>query len=188
MHRFLVTVFLCLILFATAVVGATPGEKSQPRLQFNRDIRPILSQNCFFCHGFDKEKREAGLRLDVREAALEAGAVVPGSPEESLLIERITTSDKDDMMPPHDSAYELTGAEKSTLRRWIEEGAVYEDHWFYIPVVRPELPPGEGHPVDRFLAARWKSEKIETTSSADPRTVARRLCFDLTGLPPEPGW
>src|SRR5688572_5121442 len=105
-----------------------PGE----RVEFNRDIRPILSNNCFFCHGPDKSHRKAGLRLDLREAALAEGAIVPGKPDESELWSRLTTTDKDDAMPPEETHKVVTAAQREVLKRWISEGAEYQAHWSYV--------------------------------------------------------
>ena len=114
-------------------------------LRYNRDIRPILSDNCFACHGPDKANRKAGLRLDVREAAIapvESGdtAIVPGKVTESALIARILTSDEDEIMPPPKSHKKLTAAQKETLKRWVTEGAAYEKHWAYLPVQPGKVP------------------------------------------------
>ena len=156
------------------------------KISYNRDIRPILSENCFFCHGFDKEKREAGLRLDTFKGAtsLKSSAIIPGKPEESELIARIFTDDEEDQMPPPDSAYRLTKKQKETLKQWIKEGAKYEEHWAYQKLTRPEVPALANHPIDAFLKRTWTEHKIEPVKKADPRTLLRRLSFDLRGLPP----
>jgi len=154
-------------------------------LSYNRDIRPILSENCFACHGPDKASREAKLRLDVREVALKKDAIVPGDPEESELIYLINTDDEDDLMPPPDSHKSLTAAEKNILEEWIAQGAPYEPHWAYIKPERPAIPEmGAVHPIDNFILARLKPEKLVLSPPADKNTLARRLAFDLTGLPP----
>lgn len=182
------------LLFALVLAWATSSLAGE-KVSFNRDIRPILSENCFFCHGFDKEKREADLRLDIAEGALADlggyAAVVPGEPEDSEIIARVTSDDPDLVMPPHDSPYKLTAEEAETLRRWIAQGAEYEEHWAYTPLERPVPPnPEEAaspNPVDAFLEARWTEEGVAPSQVADPRTLARRLSFDLTGLPPSQG-
>jgi hypothetical protein len=102
-------------------------------IEFNRDIRPILSENCFLCHGHDKNRRKAKLRLDVREVAIERGAIVPGKPAESKLVDHIFAENPDDRMPPPDSRKVLTASQKALLKEWIAAGAAYEPHWAYIP-------------------------------------------------------
>ncbi|HSJ04314.1 MAG TPA: c-type cytochrome domain-containing protein, partial [Verrucomicrobium sp.] len=114
-------------------------------LRFNRDIRPIMSDTCFHCHGPDKSSRKGGLRLDIREEALKPGKsgaipIVPGKPEESEIIKRIFTADKDALMPPDEAHKELSSQQRETFRQWVAEGAVYEAHWAYTPLVRPEVP------------------------------------------------
>ena len=109
-------------------------------VDFNRDVRPIFSENCFYCHGQDPNKREADLRLDVRDVALKLKAFVPGNADASELITRINTDDRDDLMPPPKSNRRLSPAQKETLKRWISEGANYSQHWAYVPPVRPQVP------------------------------------------------
>lgn len=161
-------------------------------IEFNRDVRPILSDKCFHCHGADAEKREGGLRLDIREEAMkpaESGeiALVPGNPEKSHLLQRVLLAqDDDDVMPPEKSAKHLSAAEKSVLRQWITEGANYQGHWAFMPIARNE-PPQVGnlkHAVDRFIAARLEKEGLRMSPPADPATQMRRVALDLTGLPP----
>ena len=171
-------------LFASATVAAAP-------LSFNRDIRPILSENCFYCHGQDPNHREADLRLDVREAALEAAAIVPGKPEKSLLVEHIFSSDRDELMPPPKSNRTLTAEQKEKLKRWIAEGAVYEEHWAFIPPTRPPLPEVKKagwakNPVDQFVLSTLEREGLAPSPEADRATLIRRVALDLIGLPPTP--
>ncbi|HEY0076374.1 MAG TPA: c-type cytochrome domain-containing protein [Abditibacteriaceae bacterium] len=111
-----------------------------PKVQYNRDVRPILSENCFACHGFDKNQRKAGLRLDVREDALAAKAFVPGKPDASELVKRIFTDKADELMPPADSHKSLTAEQKQILKRWIAEGAEYQPHWAFIAPVKAPVP------------------------------------------------
>ena len=170
--------FVCAFTAATSL--AAPAE-----LRYNRDIRPILSDHCFACHGPDKNHREADLRLDVREAAIEAKAIVPGNPEASLLFERLHTEDEDDLMPPPEFKKPLSEAQKTLLTEWIRQGAPYEPHWAYTPLVRPTAPTDD-HPVDAFLRARLAELGTDLSPPADPRTLLRRLSLDLTGLPPAP--
>ncbi len=152
-------------------------------LSYNRDIRPILSDNCFFCHGPDASHRKAKLRLDVREEAVKAEAFAPGNAEESELVKRIFTADEDDLMPPPDSAKKLTAAQKETLKAWIAQGAKYEAHWAYLP---PKKAAVEGNGVDFLVRKQLKEKGLKPAPEADRRTLARRLSFDLVGLPARP--
>lgn len=172
------TTFLFILLSLPTALAA--------KISYNRDIRPILSDNCFFCHGFDKEKREGDLRLDTFEGATEFGAIVPGKPEKSELISRIDTHDKDDQMPPSDSVYRLSESEKQTLRQWIREGAEYEEHWAFKKLTRPAVPDRDSNPIDSFLKRTWANHQTTPVAPADPRTLLRRLSYDLRGLPPSP--
>ena len=163
-------------------------------LSFNRDIRPILSENCFHCHGPDKNHREANLRLDDRDAAIADFAWVPGSPDTSEAIQRILSTDPDEQMPPPDSARTLTAAQKDTLRRWVSEGAAYEAHWAYVAPTRPAVPASAApssatigsSAIDAFIDAGLARAGLPASSEADRRTLVRRLSLDLTGLPPAP--
>jgi len=176
--------------------GATAWGASPAKLGYNRDIRPILSTNCFFCHGPDEKKREAGRRLDVREGALKeidgVRAIVPGQPEQSELLKRVQTHDKDDLMPPPKSKRApLTAEQVATLRKWIEQGAEYEGHWAFLPV-RQDAPPkmqeaGWGrNEIDQFIGARLESEGLRHSPEADRATLIRRVSLDLLGLLPSP--
>lgn len=158
---------------------------AQAEVGFNRDVRPILSENCFQCHGFDKNTREADMRLDLREAAIEAEVLVPGKPEESEILARMKATDPDDIMPPPNSHKTLTAKEIATIEQWISEGAKYEPHWAYIPPVKAEVP-ADTHPIDYFIQARLKKEELEPAPEAPRHTLARRIHFDITGLPPSP--
>ena len=159
-----------------------------PRLSYNRDVRPILSDNCFACHGPDKNKREANLRLDVRESAVRKSAIVPGKPDESEAITRIFSKDPDEQMPPPASHKKLTDVQKETLKRWITEGAEYQPHWAYITPTLPAAPKvkGAATPIDAFILAPLEARNIRPAPPADRRTLLRRLSLDLTGLPPTP--
>ena len=170
--------FTSLIFLAT-----TFGAIAAP-LSYNRDIRPILSENCFACHGPDKASREAKLRLDIREAAIEKEAIIPGDLKKSDLIFYINSEDEDEIMPPPESHKKLTQAQKDTLAEWIKQGAPYEAHWSFIPAVRPDVPAlGEKHPIDNFIKAGLKGNEHEMSQPADKATIDRRISFDLTGLP-----
>lgn len=160
-------------------------------LSFNRDVRPILSDSCFNCHGPDKASRKAKLRLDLRDDAIEAGAFEPGNPSRSEAISRILSTDADEVMPPPDAHRQLTAKEKETLKRWVAEGAQYEPHWAFVPPVRPEPPtpttrPSPANPIDAFVVAELEKANLTPSPEADRRTLIRRLSFDLTGLPPSP--
>ena len=172
------------IILLTVAVAATSVTAAES-LSYNRDIRPILSENCFACHGPDKASRKAKLRLDVREVAVDKEAIVPGDSEASELVFLINSDDEDEIMPPPESHNRLTAKEKMLLARWIEEGAVYEPHWAYIKPQRHAVPEmGEKNPIDNFILARLKPEGLSISPAADPATLARRMSLDLTGLPP----
>ncbi len=156
---------------------------------YNRDIRPILSEKCFACHGFDAKHREADLRLDTPEGAYaltdgKLPGIKPGSPADSEVWRRIITGDKDDVMPPPDSHKVLEPAEKELIRKWIEAGARYEKHWAFEIPARPPVPAADGNPIDAFLLARLKKEGLKPSPEADKATLLRRVTLDLTGLPP----
>ncbi len=154
-------------------------------VRFNRDIRPIFSDNCFACHGPDRNARQADLRLDRREVALARGAISPGDTVTSKLVERIRNENDVLRMPPVYSGKTLTEEQKDLLVKWIEQGAEYEPHWAYIPPIRPEAPDGPAG-ID-FLVEKLLSERgLEPAAETDRRTLARRLSFDLAGLPPTP--
>lgn len=164
-------------------------------IDFNRDIRPILSDNCFACHGPDKKERKASLRLDTFMGATEGGEfsdpVVPGKPDESEVVTRIFHQDPDEIMPPPESHKKLTTEEKELLKKWIEQGAKYAEAWTYVPPVRHDVPKvsRKGWAVnwiDHFILDRLDREKLKPSPDADPVTLVRRLHFDLTGLPPTP--
>ncbi|MBT6959219.1 MAG: DUF1549 domain-containing protein, partial [Opitutae bacterium] len=164
-------------------------------LKFNRDIRPILSQNCFQCHGPDSKSRKAGLRLDQFKAAIAdqkgVRAIVPGKPESSELIARVFHSDPDEKMPPPEAKLTLSGTQKETLRQWITQGAEYEMHWAYIKPARPEVPKlkdkGWVHNnIDRFILRKLEEHRLKPMPKADRHALIRRLSIDLTGIPPTP--
>jgi mono/diheme cytochrome c family protein len=155
-------------------------------LSYNRDIRPILSDNCFACHGPDKTKQKGGLRLDVREAAtkpLKSGftAIVAGKAGESEMLLRILSTDPDEQMPPADSGHKLTTAQKEALRRWVAEGAAYERHWAFEPIRKT---PATGNAIDFFVHRQLAKVALKPSAAAAPETQLRRVSIDLTGLPP----
>lgn len=161
-------------------------------IEFNRDIRAILVQACFACHGPDSDARQAGLRLDQRQAAIEAGSIVPGDPESSELIRRVFADSEFEIMPPPEHPHELTDQQKDLLRRWVAEGAEYQPHWAFVLPERPPVPELENadwvrNPIDAFILAQLQQRGLEPAPEADRYTLARRVSLDLTGLPPEPG-
>ena len=171
------------------------------RVSFNRDIRPILADACFQCHGADERQRKAGLRLDVPEIAfkpVESGAIaiVPGKAIESELIKRLLSSDESVRMPPANSGKQITPQQIETLKRWIAEGAEYQGHWAFLPPVRPAVPNLKSqisnlksqisNPIDQFILARLDQAGLKPSSEADKPTLIRRVSLDLTGLPPTP--
>jgi hypothetical protein len=176
---------------ATAARPAPPEDR--PRLSFNRDIRPILSDNCFACHGPDNANRQAGLRLDVRERAieeLESGtrAIVPADVAASELVARVLSDDPDLVMPPPQAKIgRLSDSQVETLKRWIADGAAYEPHWAFVPPVKPPAPAESAeHPVDRLVSEKLATRGLALQPEADRVTLIRRATFDITGLPPTP--
>ena len=181
---------LVLLSLAALARGAAPA-----KLEYNRDIRPILSDKCFRCHGPDSQARKAELRLDVRDSALAlhdgARPIVPGKPADSDLVERIETDDPDDHMPPRKSNLRLSKDEIAVLKRWIAEGAEYQPQWSLLapqaaplPVVRQVTWPR--NEIDRFVLARLENAGLASSAEADKVTLLRRVTLDLTGLPPTP--
>src|SRR3954470_19743001 len=201
---------ISLLLLLALCTGPRFAPAAEKKLDFNRDIRPILCENCFQCHGFDEKARQAELRLDTPESALvkhdDITPIVPGHPEQSELWRRITSNDESEMMPPPDSHRALKAEQKERLKRWIEQGAPYAKHWSFIPPVKAPVPDihvgesaaadsnsrlGETRPpewprneIDNFVLARLEAEKLTHAPEADRRTLIRRLSLDLTGLPP----
>ncbi len=186
---------LCLIaVSALGLPALFAADSAADTVRFNRDIRPIMSDTCFHCHGFDAKSRKGDLRLDLREFALKAGksgaiAIVPGKPEESEIIKRLFTKDEDDLMPAKESHKTLTPEQKELFRRWVKQGAVYEAHWAYTPlapVTVPPMPAGGRNPIDAFIGAKLAEKKITPSAEAPKEKLLRRLSLDLTGLPPTP--
>jgi hypothetical protein len=166
---------------------SAPTEK----IEYNRDVRPILMDACISCHGPDSASREADLRLDQRDAAIEMAAIMPGDPDSSEMIRRILSEDETERMPPPETKKHLTEEQKQTLIRWIEQGAEYQPHWSFIAPTRPEPPAVKNeawilNAIDRFILARLQAEGLMPAAEADRRTLARRAALDLTGLPPTP--
>jgi hypothetical protein len=172
-----------LILLSLPLCAAEPSLPE--KIEFNRDVRPILSDNCFYCHGNDSGHRKAKLRLDIREAALKKDAFVPGDPDQSDLIERIFTDDEEELMPPPDSHKKLTAQQKQILKRWIAQGAEYQQHWSYNMPQKATIPAGK-NAVDTLVKQRITELGLKPSPEADRRTLIRRLYSDLLGLPPKP--
>ena len=180
-----------LIAFVAASAFAPSGPTAGADIGFNESIRPILVENCFACHGADSGSREAGLRLDRREDAIDYGAIIPGDSDSTMLLDRIYSDDPELVMPPPETKKQLTKKQKQLLVDWIDEGAEYEPHWSFIPPQRPELPAVTDeswirNPIDRFVLARLEAAGLAPAGEADRRTLARRVALDLTGLLPEP--
>lgn len=187
MPRFTLHYVTCVLLKCSMMLAAN----AQQPLDFNRDIRPILAENCLYCHGQDPAKREGNLRLDDREAAVASGAIVPGDAAGSLLLQRVHADNPDELMPPPKSNRTLSEEQKETLKRWISEGAVYQQHWAFVtPERAPEpavqKPDLARNAIDRFVLARLESAGLQPSPEADRATLIRRLHADLTGLPPTP--
>ncbi|WP_145177940.1 PSD1 and planctomycete cytochrome C domain-containing protein [Rubripirellula lacrimiformis] len=172
-----------------AIASSAAGDEATVKVSFDRDIRPILSENCYACHGFDSGARQADLRLDTRSGAVdEGGVVVPGDSSASALIDRVLTDDADEIMPPPDSGRVLTAAQKETLRRWVDQGAEYEIHWAFVPPTRDPVEPDRDsdrvHPIDRRIQDRLSEAGLDLSPLAPPATLIRRVSLDLVGLPP----
>jgi hypothetical protein len=192
----LVLVPIGAVLATWLLPGLAAAAKTDTKIAYNRDIRPILSNNCFKCHGPDAKERQADLRLDVRDEALrpnESGrrAIVPGKPASSALVRRIFSTSETFVMPPPESNKKLTAAEKELLKRWIEQGAEYQNHWSFLPPQRPSLPKVANatwprNVIDYFILARLEAEGLRPSPEAGKTTLIRRLTLDLTGLPPTP--
>ena len=186
------------LLFLILIGLAEASLAGEPKVDFNRDIRPILSNKCFACHGPDEEHREADLRLDIREVAIAVGsdrkAIVPGKPNDSELVLRICSDDPDTVMPPRETEKPLTQQEIEILQRWISEGAEYQGHWSFLPIKSEALPPIPALPlqaqvrngIDHFIYAKLAEHELQPSSEADRNTLIRRVYLDLIGLLPTP--
>jgi mono/diheme cytochrome c family protein len=179
----------CLLAVCGLLALAAGAAAADRPVDFNRDVRPILSDKCFACHGPDEKQRKADLRLDTQDGAAEVLAA--GKPAESELVRRITADDESERMPPKKSGKKLTPAEVELLKRWVAEGAAYKVHWAYVPPTRHPVPEVKDAAwplnwVDRFVLARLEKEGLRPSPEADKVTLVRRLYFDLTGLPPTP--
>jgi hypothetical protein len=177
------------IVLALALASAASPARADRPIEFNRDIRPILADACFRCHGLDARARKAGLRLDAPEGAFAirkgTTAIKPGDLKASAVWLRITSEDPDEVMPPPHSKKSLSAAQKETIRQWIEQGAKYQKHWSFEPIRRPAVPnSGAGTPIDAFLLDRLRRTGLSARPEADRETLIRRVAFALTGLPP----
>src|ERR1041385_3135464 len=185
---------LLMVLFCACLVAQAQPSKST--VDFNHDIRPILSENCFKCHGPDDVPRKAKMRLDIRAEALKPAKsgelpIVPGAPEKSELIKRVTAADLDDRMPPAKTGRTLSSGQINLLKSWIAQGAPYATHWAYVKPARPPLPQVTDkrwpkNSLDFFILSRLEREKLRPSPAADRYTLIRRVSLDLTGLPPTP--
>lgn len=178
----------CWLLLATPIASA---QAVRGPIEYNKHIRPILTENCFSCHGPDSASREAGLRLDIREEAIAAGAIVPGKSSESEMIARIFSESPKKVMPQPKTHKKLTTAQKELLKRWVDAGAEYQPHWAFITPKRPAVPAVNNkawvrNPIDAFVLAELERVGLAPAPEADRRTLARRMALDLIGLPPTP--
>jgi hypothetical protein len=177
------------MLSVSTVVALSRFAAAEP-VNFSREVLPVLSDRCFYCHGPDEKHRKADLRLDDEPAAKAVGkngaAIVPGAPEKSLIIQRMLSKDPDELMPPPEAHKDLTPAQIATLQRWIAEGAPWGKHWAFTPLLRPVVKE-PGNPVDALVGATLKREGLDFSPEADPRALLRRASLTLTGLPPTPG-
>jgi hypothetical protein len=182
---------LCFYLLLTAALGSPSIAAAERPLSYNRDVRPILANHCFACHGPDAKHREADLRLDDRAVALDTGAITPSAPDKSELIHRISSSDPEKQMPPPKAKKPLPDGDRELLRRWIAQGAVYEDHWAFLPVADARPPDVKDaawvkNDIDRFVLSELEQRGLAPSLEATRTTLIRRLTLDLTGLLPAP--
>ena len=182
----------CAVAAAAAWLPARAQERPAAPISFNRQVLPILANNCFSCHGPDEKQRETKFHFDTEEGAFaEDGIIVRGNAAKSVMVQMITNPDPDERMPPPDSGHALTEAQIELLRRWIDEGAKWDTHWAYVAPVRAEPPAPRDmdwvrNPIDRFIRARLEREDLEPSREADKAALLRRVTYDLTGLPPTP--
>jgi hypothetical protein len=174
---------IVVLVFWSLTCLADPTTAQDNKIDFNRDVRPILSDNCFLCHGPAESTREADLRLDDREAAIDSGALLPGEPDDSEVIARLFADDEDILMPPPSSNKQLTEKQRNILKQWVAEGAEYQEHWSF---VSPSKPAGDSNTpaIDYFIEKQLASAGLKFSPPAELSTLLRRVTFDLTGLPP----
>lgn len=181
----------CALWLGLCLFFPAQSHADERKLEYNRDIRPILAEACFACHGPDSAARKGDLRLDQRTAALEMGAIDPGHPELSSMISRITSADPEEVMPPPATKKVLTAEQKEKLTQWVQQGAEYQLHWSFIRPVKGQPPQVQQsaavrNPIDQFILAGVEAAQLTAAPEADRRTLARRVSLDLTGLPPTP--
>ena len=185
------------VIAAVACLNVSLIACAQDRIEFNRDIRPIMLDTCFQCHGPDSAARKADLRLDKREAAIERSALVPGQPTESEIIRRILSDNPEEIMPPPELKKPLTDAQKKTLTDWVAQGGEYQQHWSYLAPVKADVPSvpaaltathanWPSNPIDNFILQKLSQHGLTPAPEADRRSLARRVALDLIGIPPEP--
>jgi hypothetical protein len=185
-----------LLCWSSASLRGAETTAAKGTVEFSKDIRPILSNNCFQCHGPDSTNRKGGFRLDEEKSAFGVGdsgehPIVPGKPEASELVKRIMATDAGERMPPPDSGKSLKPKEIELLKRWISEGAKWQQHWAFVKPIAAPLPQVTDakwcrQDMDRFALAKLESQKLKPSPEANRETLIRRLSFDLTGLPPTP--
>ena len=184
-HERCLKLFLLLLMPVISLAGFSAPDP----VRFGRDVLPILSANCFSCHGPDEKNRQAGLRLDVESDAKSKRRsglpVAPGQPEKSLLLARLTSPDPDVVMPPPSAHRQVTPAQIETIKRWIAEGAQWGRHWSFEPVTRPAIT-GAQHPIDALVGAALAKKNLSLRPAAAPQSLVRRLWLDVIGLPPTP--
>ena len=189
---FLATTCVAVIVSVTVAGLRAQDQTSRAPVSFTREVLPILSNNCFACHGPDEKQRKTRFHFDTRNGAFaKRGVIEPGNAAESLLIEMVTHPDPKQRMPPPESGHTLTDTQISVLRRWIDAGAVWDTHWAYVPATRPDPPATKRagwtrNPIDQFILARLEREGLQPSPEADKETQLRRVTYDLTGLPPTP--
>lgn len=178
---------ILILVSLSQTISAQTGEKQT--IDYARDIQPILAENCFACHGVDPETRAQDLRLDIRDAAIDGGAIEPNDPDASSMVDRVYSDDPSTIMPPPESHRKLTAEQKDLLKRWIEEGAEYTTHWSLVAPVKTAAPKTKNekwvrNAIDRFVLAGLEKTQLQPAAEADARTIFRRLSLDITGLPP----
>ena len=176
-----------IVIFLPSVMSSRSVPAAEPTLDFSRDIRPILSNACFHCHGPDEAMREADLRLDTQAGLM--SALTPGSPEASEMVRRLLSDDVDERMPPPESTKTLTPEQRDLLVKWIDQGAAWEQHWSFVPPESPVVPTVQQEDwcrtdIDRFIVARIEALDLPLSPPASPAQMLRRLYLDLIGLPP----
>jgi hypothetical protein len=192
-RRFVISLSEMLAGLAALMVAVVAGTAAAAGPDFQREIQPILAEHCAHCHGIDEETRQGGLRLDIRQHALEGGdsaepAIVPGKPEASLMVARIHATDPDVIMPPPHEKKPLSAAQKKLLEDWIAAGAGYDPHWAFVAPQKAVVPAAAGAktPIDAFVRSHLASKQLDPAPAADAATLCRRLYLDLVGLPPSP--